>query len=84
METAGTATACTLANGTVIGQIKVIINDTDGGSAELTPASPLGYTNIDFVNDGDSVTLMWTGTAWAAIAAVAVATNWGIVEISDD
>ena len=84
LETAGTATACTLANGTVIGQIKVIINDTDGGSAELTPASPLGYTNIDFVNDGDSVTLMWTGTAWAAIAAVAVATNWGIVEISDD
>ena len=83
LQTTG-AVATTLANGTVIGQLKIIVNDTDGGASELTPASTLGYTNIDFVNDGDSVTLMWTGTAWAVVAAVAVATNWGIVEISDD
>ena len=83
LETSG-AVATTLADGTVIGQLKIIINDTDGGSSECTPADPLGFTNIDFVNDGDSVTLMWTGTSWACIAAVNVATNWGIVEISDD
>ena len=83
LQTSGSV-ATTLANGTVIGQLKIIVNDTDGGASELTPASTLGYTNIDFVNDGDSVTLMWTGTAWAVISAVAVATNWGIVEISDD
>ena len=84
LQSSGANTATTLADGTVIGQLKVIINDTDGGSAELTPADPLGFTNIDFVNDGDSVTLMWTGSSWACIAAVNVATNWGIVEISDD
>ena len=83
LQTTG-AVATTLANGTVIGQLKIIVNDTDGGASELTPASTLGYTNIDFTDDGDSVTLMWTGTAWAVVAAVKVATNWGIVEISDD
>ena len=83
LQTTG-AVATTLANGTVIGQLKIIVNDTDGGASELTPASTLGYTNIDFVDDGDSVTLMWTGTAWAVVSAVKVATNWGIVEISDD
>ena len=83
LQTSGSV-ATTLANGTVIGQLKIIVNDTDGGASEMTPASTLGYTNIDFTDDGDSVTLMWTGTAWAVIAAVKVATNWGIVEISDD
>ena len=83
LQTSGSV-ATTLANGTVIGQLKIIVNDTDGGASEMTPASTLGYTNIDFTDDGDSVTLMWTGTAWAVVAAVKVATNWGIVEISDD
>ena len=83
LQTSGSV-ATTLANGTVIGQLKIIVNDTDGGASELTPASTLGYTNIDFTDDGDSVTLMWTGTAWAVVAAVKVATNWGIEEISDD
>ena len=83
LQTSGSV-ATTLAIGTVIGQLKIIVNDTDGGASELTPASTLGYTNIDFTDDGDSVTLMWTGTAWAVVAAVKVATNWGIVEISDD
>jgi len=83
LQTSGSV-ATTLANGTVIGQLKIIVNDTDGGASELTPASTLGYTNIDFTDDGDSATLMWTGTAWAVVAAVKVATNWGIVEISDD
>ena len=83
LQTSGSV-ATTLANGTVIGQLKIIVNDTDGGASEMTPASTLGYTNIDVTDDGDSVTLMWTGTAWAVVAAVKVATNWGIVEISDD
>ena len=80
LQTAGTATATTLADGTVIGQIKIIINDTDGGDCELTPADPLGYTDIDFVDDGDSVTLMWTGTTWAVIAAVKLSADWGIID----
>ena len=54
LQTAG-SNATTLANGTVQGQIKIIVNDTDGGTSELTPQSRLGYANIDFVDDGDAV-----------------------------
>jgi len=60
-------TATTLANGTVQGQIKIIIHDTDGGSSTLTPQSRLGYAALKFVDDGDTAMLMWTGAAWAII-----------------
>ena len=69
LETTDT-TATTLANGTVQGQIKIIIHDTDGGgstSSTLTPQSRLGYLALKFVDDGDSAMLMWTGAAWAII-----------------
>jgi len=59
--------ATTLANGTVQGQIKMIIADTDQGSSVCTPASPLGYAALRFVDDGDTATLMWTGAKWAII-----------------
>ena len=85
LQTSGSV-ATTLADGTVIGQIKVIINDTDGGASACTPADPLGFTNIDFEDDGDTITLMWTGTSWAVLAAVDIATaaSAGIAEVSDD
>ena len=81
LQTSGSV-ATTLADGTVIGQLKVIINDTDGGTSQCTPADPLGFVNIDFADDGDSVTLMWTGTSWAIVAAVKVATDWGIIDVA--
>ena len=80
LETAG-SNATTLADGTVQGQIKIIVNDTDGGSSQLTPADPLGFANIDFANDGDSVMLMWTGTSWAVLSSVSVASDSGIIDI---
>ena len=80
LETAG-SNATTLADGTVQGQIKIIVNDTDGGSSQLTPADPLGYANIDFANDGDSVMLIWTGTSWAVLSSVSVASDSGIIDI---
>lgn len=80
LETAG-SNATTLADGTVQGQIKIIINDVDGGSSQLTPADPLGFANIDFANDGDSVMLMWTGTSWAVLSSVSVASDSGIIDI---
>mgnify|MGYP006085212731 CR=1 FL=1 len=67
LELESTNGATTLANGTVIGQMKTIIADVGGGTSTLTPASRLGYANIRFVDDGDSATLMWTGNAWAII-----------------
>jgi len=66
LQTAG-SNATTLADGTVQGQIKIIINDADGGSSVMTPADRLGYASIAFTDDGDTVMLMWTGTAWAII-----------------
>ena len=85
LQTSGSV-ATTLADGTVIGQIKVIINDTDGGASECTPADPLGLTNIDFEDDGDTITLIWTGTSWAVIASVDISTaaSAGIAETADD
>ena len=66
LETTGTV-ATTLANGTVQGQIKIIVHDTDGGSSVCTPQSRLGYLALEFVDDGDTAMLMWTGAAWAII-----------------
>ena len=82
LETTSNNVATTLANGTVQGQIKIIVNDTDGGPSELTPQSRLGYANIDFVDDGDAVICMWTGTAWAVLASNKVATDMGIVDVA--
>ena len=84
LGSSGTNTATTLADGTVIGQIKVIINDVDGGTSVLTPADTLGYADINFANDGDSATLMWTGTTgWAVLATTAVATDSGLIDVAN-
>ena len=81
LQTTGSI-ATTLADGTVIGQLKIIINDTDGGTSALTPADRLGYADIDFADDGDSVTLMWTCTSWAVVSAVKLSADWGIIDIA--
>ena len=67
LNTEGTNGATTLANGTVQGQIKMIICDADQGASVLTPQNPLGYADLNFVDDGDTAMLMWTGTKWAII-----------------
>ena len=67
LQTTGTNAATTLANGTVQGQIKIIVHDTDGGASVCTPQTRLGYADLNFVDDGDSAMLMWTGAAWAII-----------------
>ena len=79
LQTAG-SNATTLADGTVIGQIKIIIHDTDGGSSEMTPADPVGYVDLDFVTVGDTATLMWNGTHWYALASHAAAADTGVFE----
>ena len=59
--------ATTLANGTVVGQMKTIIADVDQGASTLTPQTRLGFLAIKFVDDGDTATLMWTGSKWAIV-----------------
>ena len=82
LQTAG-SNATTLANGTVQGQIKIIVNDQDGGTSVLTPQSTLGYADINFIADGDVVICMWTGTAWAVLASTKVATDFGLVDVAN-
>tara|TARA_B100000700_G_scaffold139646_1_gene155730 strand:- start:13501 stop:13983 length:483 start_codon:yes stop_codon:yes gene_type:complete len=62
-------TASTLANGNAIGQIKVIVHKTDGGSTVCTPATKSGFTNLTFTDAGDTAVCMWTGAAWVVLSA---------------
>ena len=79
LQTAG-SNATTLADGTVIGQLKIIVHDTDGGSSECTPADPQGFVDMDFVTAGDTATLLWTGTSWVALAGHLASADTGPVE----
>jgi len=81
-ETAG-SNATTLADGTVIGQIKVVVNDVDGGTSVLTVTDALGFAALNFANDGDTATLMWTGTTgWAILSQITVAADLGLIDIA--
>ena len=82
LETTGTNAATTLADGTIVGQIKIIVHDTAGGTSEMTPADPMGYIVVDFVSLGDSFTCIWSGTKWAALANTNLAADDGIIEIT--
>jgi hypothetical protein len=83
LETAG-SNATTLADGTVVGQLKIIIHDTDGGTTEMTPADALGFVDLDFADDGDTNMLMWTGTSWAALSSVRLNDDMDGIEIATD
>lgn len=61
------ANALTLADGAVVGQVKVIQMIVDGGDATLTPTNLAGGTTITFADVGDVAVLIWNGTAWRAI-----------------
>ena len=68
LQSSGTNTATTLADGTVIGQLKIIIHDTDGGNSILAVTDAVGFADLDFVDDGDTAMLMWTGSHWALLS----------------
>ena len=68
LTTTGAAQALTLANGSA-GQVKTIVHVVDGGSAVLTPTTPLGFANITFTAAGDSATLIYTAAGWAIIGS---------------
>ena len=63
------AEAYSLANGTMVGQLKVIRMNVDLGDATITPATALasGATTITLNDVGDTVELMWNGTNWRVL-----------------
>ena len=84
LATSGTNVASTLADGTVIGQLKIIINDIDGGNGILAVTDALGFADLDFVDDGDTAMLMWTGTTgWAVLSQQSVATDTGLIDLAN-
>ena len=80
----GTDTATTLADGTIIGQIKIIVHDVDGGNSILAVTDALGFADLDFVDDGDTAMVLWTGTTgWALLSQQSVATDAGLIDIAN-
>ena len=66
------ADALTLQNGAE-GQIKIIIMKTDGGDGTLTPSSSAGnYSTILFQYVGDTVTLIYSNSAWHVLGSQGV------------
>ena len=84
LASSGTDTATTLADGTVVGQIKIIVHDVDGGNSILAVTDALGFADLDFVDDGDTAMLMWTGTTgWAILSQQSVGTDTGLIDIAN-
>ena len=83
LQSSGTNTATTLADGTVIGQLKIIIHDTDGGNSILAVTDAVGFADLDFVDDGDTAMLMWTGSHWALLSQITVAADIGLVDLAN-
>ena len=79
LQTAG-SNATTLADGTVIGQLKIIVHDTDGGTTEMTPTDAQGWVDADFVTPGDTATLLWTGTSWVCLSGHLESADSGPIE----
>ena len=76
LASSGTNVATTLADGTVIGQLKIIVHDVDGGNSILAVTDALGFADIDFVTAGDTAMLMWTGTTgWALLSTADVVSD---------
>ena len=83
LASSGSNTATTLADGTVVGQIKIIVHDVDGGNSILAVTDALGFHDLDFVDDGDTAMLIWTGTTgWALLSQITVAADIGLVDIA--
>ena len=65
----GADMAVTLANGTTAGQLIHVMHVTDANSYKVTPATTAGaYTKVTSTLAGDSVTFIWTGSAWAILS----------------
>ena len=83
LQSSGTNTATTLADGTVVGQLQIIIHDTAGGNSILAVTDAVGFADLDFVDDGDTAMLMWTGSHWALLSQITVATDLGLIDIAN-
>ena len=75
VDSSGGAVALSLAAG-VTGQMKTFICTTAGNDIVITPAATVGSgTTITLNAAGETTTLMYTGSAWAAVATSSFASS---------
>jgi hypothetical protein len=70
----GAAQALTLADGTIVGQLKIVTHVVDGGSLVLTPANLSDGATITFTNVMEKWVGLWNGTNWDTIELSGVTT----------
>jgi hypothetical protein len=70
LTTAAGAAAVTLANGTTVGQMKIITMVVDGGgTATVTPTTFANGTSMAFADVNDTVCLVWASTiGWVIVS----------------
>lgn len=77
-DTTTGACAATLADGSYVGQLKLIHLIVDGGDVTLTPATFADGTTLTFADAGDYALLMWTGSSgWTVVNRGLLADNAG-------
>ena len=68
------ANALTLADGTTVGQMKIITMVVDGGDATLTPTTFANGSTMTFADVNDTVCLVWANTiGWVIVSNSGVA-----------
>ena len=70
LTTGAGAAAVTLANGTTVGQMKIITMVVDGGgTATVTPTTFANGTSMAFADVNDTVCLVWASTiGWVIVS----------------
>lgn len=75
----GSAQALALANGTIIGQMKMVTHVVDGGSLVLTPATFVDGATITFTTVGERWVGVWLATGWQTIELSNVADGGAVL-----
>ena len=84
LATGGSAATYTLAGGTRQGQMKIIICTALGATTTVAIGATVGAAaNVVFQAVGESITCMWTGSAWAILSFGRGATGTNIVGTQD-
>ena len=80
LNTGGSAATYTLPNGTRSGQLKMIIAIGVNSTTAVAITTSIGAAaTVTFQNVGESITCMWTGSAWAILSYGSGATGSNIV-----
>mgnify|MGYP001420152918 FL=1 len=84
LNTGGSAATYTLPNGTRSGQLKMIVAIGVTSTTTVAITTSVGAAaNVVFQAVGESITCMWTGSAWAILSYGSGATGTNIVGTQD-